>query len=392
MDELRRGLHDLAHSVDAPPPPDLSTLHGADDETPEARHGFTRPLMAAAAVVAIVAAGATTARLLDDAPAGDPAASWRAAGVPFLAYDGGTVTVRFGAGAYAVDSASRNADADPRVAAVAATEDSALAAVAAPGQNTPTTLVEVPADGPAYTVAEDAYGMALADPRGHLAAWTEPITDETWRVVAYDTDRREFAGTLEVPAGSSVEAVDGRQVFLYVEGDDPNGVWSVDAGPRITPLPGEIPGDKFVLDASADGGYLMVVDTGTVLYDPSGHVVHEFGADLFGTFDPDGTWVALVSPDPADGAYRVHEVATGKEVGLDLPDGVSPLSFRWSPDGGLVVKSFTDSDGDGEGTVRYDSCAVPEGGCAKLGELPVEVAERFDSSAWGQAMLTGPSD
>jgi hypothetical protein len=346
----------------------------------------TRAAVVLVTIAAVAGAGVAWANREDT-----PAATWSSTGLPYLERDAGGIVVRFGPGSYAVAEASASDDFDLRVQSIAATADSAIAALAVPGRNDGRTrLVEVPAHGEPRTVAREVFGMALADQRGHLAAWTLPVTEGRWQVVAYDTDQRTTTATLDVPPGSSVAAVEGRQVYLYVEGDAPNGVWTVDAGRRIEPLPGLVPGNGFLMDASATGGFLAGTDTGTVLFDPAGRVVHEFGADLFGTFSPDGSWVALVSADPMSPGYDVRSFDTDDEVDLPLPDGVEPSRLRWTPDGDLLVRTFAGEDD--EGSAHDELCTVPSGECADLGELSAEVTDLLDSSAWGQAMLTSPRD
>jgi hypothetical protein len=175
-----------------------------------------------------------------------------------------------------------------------------------------------------------------------------------------------------------VWAVDGRDVYVAA----PDGIrhWTPDDDTGFADLPSWITVNGPVVDVSAETQLFTVTDLdSTFVFDADGEVVDEYDADLFGTFNPDGTAIALAGP----GGFVLADLESAREVPLAFPDPLVPTTFRWSPTGDLVVLTYPDNE-DIDADVVYFACTVPDGECRRLGAGPPDLTTGLESSARGQ--------
>lgn len=325
------------------------------------------PLLAAAAL-AVATAGLAGCSNDDGGDAADPppplaTMAWSDVRVPWV--DG--ELVHFG------DATMPQPE---QLASVAATADSALV-------QTADSLTELAADGTQAALGKRVAGIPLADPAGHLAAWTESGAPGSFRLVAYDTAAHEVAASIEVEAGVFPFAVDDGTVY-FGDGNSFTRTWEPAAGSGPADL--AVPDDTLLLDATPDHRFFIGAEQSTLL-STDGESVEGFGETLFGGFDPSGDHLALTDRE----SLRVWDIAAGADVALALPDDVVFDTLRWDPDGMLVVRTSPVPDGDAippDSPVEYLACDIAERRC---GTLPTEIdtveqADGLESSGSGQLL------
>lgn len=367
------------HNEGALPVDELESVDNSSRYTGPVRHGRRSWLLPAAAAlsVAALAAAAFGAREIDrgpKAPAADgETTTWLQAGVPWVDKQN-------------VHFAGQQAPRPVEVMSVAATADAAF--VAGGDHGAVVALDILTSAGEHRTVDEQLTGIPIADPAGNLAAWTAMNADGENEVVAYDSTTGQVAGTTKVAEGVKVYWVDGDSVF-YSDGNEKHFVWkpgSADASPIKLATAEE----GIVTDHAATASF-EVAASASSLVGPSGDVLKRFDGFQFGTFSPDGRWLALTR----DKGLKVWDVTGSSDVALPLPTGQQVTGARWSAKGDLIVEAVpvtADDVPDPTAPVRYFLCVPSSASCAALPTLDLDAgdADGLESSAAGQfATLVG---
>ena len=277
---------------------------------------------------------------------------------------------------------------------VAATADSAIAMAwvyGDEGAEVEGPLLEIAADGTVGEVEKRALGIPLADPLGHTAYWTKRDKRRT-RLVGYDTVAHAKILGPYVRRGSRVFAVDGERAYVVGQVlDDASSTFSWQAGEATVtdvplPPPSDPDGGRLLVDVSQGRVLSIDWDEGpALLSDLDGNVIKSVPNVGFGTFSPNGRYVAY----PTETRVKVLDLETGRTIIPGLRKKQASLDSRWAPDGRLVLTVtkrdvWGDYYDDANPVHRY-VCTFPDAGCGRLpGRSALFLEQMVESSAYGQ--------
>lgn len=340
MTEKLRTLLDRATDVEFATP-DPETIMRTGDRAVRRRGvavgaaGLAAAAVTTTGVVLVAGAGAgPESRVADASPRDAAGMSWAVGSV--LHTPTSTTEVGHPVRAYVRTSSGYvTVDDDGRVWSVVGEE------VAAVGRTTPSSL-----------------GL-VGDTEDSLAAWLEPGDGNAWRWVVLDQATGERV--LTVPAGrgpdvpGNVVAVDARRLYVSAGGYRAIGV---DDGTETAVDP-PVPAAQLL---SVEDGVLAWADPG----DDDGASEYLVGrpeaepvriTSVHGhlaSFSPDARWVSFDADEP-----RVHDVATGDQVDIELDGRVFGTGYEWLDDDSLAVIASRHE----VGPVELLVCDVPSGAC-----------------------------
>lgn len=372
--DVSRAVHRAVSSIPVPSPPADLLQRGRSRQR---RHFATIILTMAAATATVysVTSLVIATHGQSEGNAADAAqAEWADLGVPYAT----------------ADSVIYHGVSTPRpstLTSLASTHDSALIVSGGGGAGR---VIELRRDGSTSEVGANVLGIAIADPTGDLATWTEQTDDDAVRVVAYDTSDGQIIST--TTGGLSLRPFAVGEGTIVLNDGRRSLEWTPDVG---SPQPiGGLSEDELVTDVT--DGYFFVHDfqpRGAFLVPTDGSEVVALQGASFGTFDFTGTHIAVTEPIDGELSTRIYDMQSRTFIDLQVPGRID--SSRWAPGGQLVVRTGLPADGirNPESPATYYACDASTGQCTPVEEAEPaggETSDGVEASAWGQLFsMTG---
>lgn len=253
------------------------------------------------------------------------------------------------------------------------------------------TLTALFTDGTTAQLGTRVVGVPMADPTGHVVAWTEKVDDDTALVSAYDTARRVALGTQSIEAEETalnvVSAVIGDTV--YFSNDRRVLAWRpLELNSNPQEVDGMDPRSTAVIGGTDDGLLVVGEQFGLTWLGSDGS--REPVDASPGSLSPDGRYLISGTDNEDNYDHVIVSVPGGDLVDLGIPNDRQIYQARWVSDSTLVAATVEKGRGwdDGLDVVSY-ACTPADRECRKLVGGPVVVGflALFEDNFLGQFLV-----